>query len=77
MKFSHTHETGETVEYTIPAGATISDVLDSFVDFLRGCSYTIPYDQYLCLVSDDVETITDNDYETELFANTQEDMHDE
>ena len=57
MKFIETHnnlfgEKGATIEYTVPDDANLDEVLESFVDFLRGCGYTIPYESYLSVVSD-------------------------
>jgi hypothetical protein len=51
MKFSHKNDYGNELEYTVPEGADLNDVLDSFIDFLRGCGYTIPYENYLTIVS--------------------------
>ena len=61
MKFIETHnnlfgEKGATIEYTVPEDANLDEVLESFVDFLRGCGYTIPYESYLSVVSDEEET---------------------
>lgn len=58
MKFIETHnnlfgEKGATIEYTVPEDANLDEVLESFVDFLRGCGYTIPYESYLSVVSDE------------------------
>jgi len=53
MKFSHTHtDAGMTVNYEVPEHASLSEVLESFTDFLRGCGYVIPYDEYLDYVKD-------------------------
>lgn len=57
MKFIETHnnlfgEKGAKIEYTVPEDANLDEVLESFVDFLRGCGYTIPYESYLSVVSD-------------------------
>ena len=57
MKFIETHnnlfgEKGAKIEYTVPEDANLDEVLESFVDFLRGCGYTIPYESYLSIVSD-------------------------
>jgi hypothetical protein len=55
MKFSQTHHDGNSIEYNVPEEADLNEVLDSFVDFLRGCGYTIPYESYLTIVSDHEE----------------------
>ena len=60
MNFNHTHEDGSMITYCAPEGADLNTVLDSFVDFLRGCGYTIPYESYLTIVSDDIVTPEDD-----------------
>lgn len=56
MKFSHIHtEHGMKIEYEIPEHASLDDALEAFTDFLRGCGFPIPYDEYLAYVSDSHE----------------------
>ena len=55
MNFNHTHDDGSMISYSAPEDADLNEVLDSFVDFLRGCGYTIPYESYLTIVSDHEE----------------------
>lgn len=53
MKFSHNHtEHGMKIEYEIPEHSGLDETLEAFTDFLRGCGFNIPYDQYLTYVSD-------------------------
>ena len=51
MKFSHKNDYGNELEYTVPEGSDLDDVLDSFIDFLRGCGYNIDYSKCLALVT--------------------------
>jgi len=51
MKFSHKNDYGNELEYTVPEGSDLDDVLDSFIDFLRGCGYNIDYSKCLALVN--------------------------
>jgi hypothetical protein len=53
MNFNQTHEDGSMVNYVVPEGADLNEVLDSFMDFLRGCGYVIPYTSCLTIVDKD------------------------
>jgi hypothetical protein len=54
MKFSNKNDYGNEIEYSVPEGSDLDDVLDSFVDFLRGCGYNIDYSKCLAIVNPEV-----------------------
>lgn len=64
--FSRYDEHGSSTTVELQA-ETLPEVLEAFTDFLRGCSYTINYDQYLDLVSDE------DDEDEEIFLSENED----
>ena len=53
MKFKYETDNDSTIKMEISKYCTLDEVLEEFQRFLRGCGYTIEYNQVLAIVEMD------------------------